>query len=182
MSRIGRLPIKLPKEAKVTIDGQRFIVQGPKGKMERTIHPKIKLEKDGDELKVVRSDDSKPTRALHGLTRALIANMVQGVTQGFKRELIVTGVGYKVEVKGKSLVLNLGYSHPIEFSLPEGIKAVVDSKKETKIILEGYDKELFGLIAAKIRAYRPPEPYKGKGIRYADEVIIRKAGKAAAAK
>ncbi len=182
MSRIGRLPIKLPKDAKITIDGQKFIVQGPKGRMERNIHPKIRLERDGDVLKVVRADDSKPTRALHGLTRALIANMVQGVTEGFKRELVVTGVGYKVEVKGKGLVLNLGYSHPIEFPLPEGIKASVDSKKETRIILEGYDKELLGLTAAKIRAYRPPEPYKGKGIRYADEVIIRKAGKAAAAK
>ncbi len=180
MSRIGRLPIKLPREAKVTIDGQMFSVQGPKGKMERSIHPKIRIEKDGDVLKVTRSDDSKPTRALHGLTRALIANMVHGVTQGFKRELIVTGVGYKVEVKGKSLVLNLGYSHPIDFPLPEGISAKVDTQKETRIILEGYDKELLGLTASRIRAYRPPEPYKGKGVRYADEVIIRKAGKAAA--
>ncbi|NPA95137.1 MAG: 50S ribosomal protein L6 [Thermodesulfobacteria bacterium] len=180
MSRIGRLPIKLPKEAKVTIDGRKVMVQGPKGKLERTIHPKMKLEQDGDVLKVVRSDDSKPTRALHGLTRALVANMVTGVTKGFVRELIVTGVGYKVEVKGKVLVLNLGYSHPIEFNLPEGITAKVDSQKETKIVLEGYDKELLGLTAARIRSFRPPEPYKGKGIRYADEVIIRKAGKAAA--
>ncbi len=180
MSRIGKLPIKVPKEAKVDINGQRVSVQGPKGKLEKTIHPKIKIERDGDVLKVIRSDDSKPTRALHGLTRALVANMVQGVTSGFKRELIVTGVGYKAEVKGKTLVLNLGYSHPIEFPLPEGIKATVDAKKETKIVIEGHDKELVGLTAARIRAYRPPEPYKGKGVRYADEVIIRKAGKAAA--
>ncbi len=180
MSRIGRLPIKLPKEAKVTIEGQTFKVQGPKGKLERTIHPKIKIEQDGDVIKLVRSDESKPTRALHGLTRALLANMVHGVTKGFVRELVVTGVGYKVEVKGKVLVLNLGYSHPIEFNLPEGITAKVESQKETKIILEGFDKELLGLTAARIRSFRPPEPYKGKGIRYADEVIIRKAGKAAA--
>jgi len=180
MSRIGRLPIKLPKEAKVTIEGQKVVVQGPKGKLERTIHPKMKIEQDGDLLRIVRSDDSKPTRALHGLTRALLANMVTGVTKGFVRELIVTGVGYKVEVKGKILVLNLGYSHPIDFNLPEGITAKVESQKETKIVLEGYDKELLGLTAARIRSFRPPEPYKGKGIRYADEVIIRKAGKAAA--
>ncbi len=180
MSRIGRLPIKLPKEAKVAIDGQKFSVKGPKGKMEMSIHPKIKVVIDGPLIEVSRSDDNKPTRALHGLTRALIANMVQGVTEGFKRELVVTGVGYKVEAKGKTLVLNLGYSHAINFALPEGISAKVDTKKETRIILEGYDKELLGLTASRIRAYRPPEPYKGKGIRYADEIIIRKAGKAAA--
>ncbi len=180
MSRIGRLPIKVPKEAKVQISGHNISVQGPKGKLERQIHPKIQVKYEGDQITVTRSDDSKPTKALHGLTRALIANMVTGVTKGFTRELIVTGVGYKVESKGKNLVLHLGYSHPIEFPLPEGISAKVDTSKDLRIIVEGIDKELVGLTAARIRAFRPPEPYKGKGIQYSDEEIIRKAGKAAA--
>ncbi len=180
MSRIGRLPIKVPKEAKINIDGYNISVQGPKGKLERQIHPNVKVEMEGDTIKVYPLDKSRATKALHGLTRALIANMVHGVTQGFKKELIVTGVGYKVEVKGKTLVLNLGYSHPIEFPIPEGITAKVDTSKDLRIVLEGSDKELLGLTAARIRAFRPPEPYKGKGIQYSDEVIIRKAGKAAA--
>ncbi len=180
MSRIGRLPIKVPKEAKVNINGNIISVQGPKGKLEREIHPNVKVEMEGDTIKVNPLDKSRQTRALHGLTRALIANMVHGVTQGFKRELIVTGVGYKVEIKGKNLILNIGYSHPIEFPVPEGITAKVDTSKDLRIVLEGSDKELLGLTAARIRAFRPPEPYKGKGIQYADEVIIRKAGKAAA--
>ena len=180
MSRIGKLPIKIPSGVKVEIKGETVLVQGPKGKLERKINPKVSLELEGETLHVRRSSDSKPVRALHGLTRALVANMVKGVSTGFKRELIVTGVGYKVEEKGKNLLLHLGFSHPIDFPLPEGITAKVERQKEIKIILEGYDKETLGLTAAKIRAFRPPEPYKGKGIRYSDEVIIRKAGKAAA--
>ncbi len=180
MSRIGKLPIKIPKGVKVEIKGQNIVVQGPKGKLARDLNPKVTIEMEGDTLHVKRSSDSRPVRALHGLTRALVANMVHGVSDGFKKELIVTGVGYKVEEKGKQLVLHLGFSHPVEFPLPEGITAKVERQKEIKIVLEGYDKETLGLTAAKIRAYRPPEPYKGKGIRYSDEVIIRKAGKAAA--
>ena len=184
MSRIGKLPIKVPGGVKVAIEsdsnGQFIRVEGPKGKLERRINSSVSVKLDGDTIYVSRSADSRPVRALHGLTRALIANMVQGVSNGFKRELIVTGVGYKVEESGKGLTLHLGYSHPIDFPLPEGITAKVERQKEIKVILEGYDKELLGLTAAKIRAFRPPEPYKGKGIRYSDEIIIRKAGKAAA--
>ncbi len=180
MSRIGKLPIKVPSGVKIEIKGQNITVQGPKGKLTRAINPKVSLELDGDTLHVKRSDDSRPVRALHGLTRALVANMVEGVSNGFKKELIVTGVGYKVEEKGRQLVLHLGFSHPVEFPLPEGITAKVERQKEISIVLEGYDKETLGLTAARIRAFRPPEPYKGKGIRYVDEVIIRKAGKAAA--
>ncbi len=180
MSRIGKLPIKVPSGVKIEIKGQNITVQGPKGKLTRAINPKVSLELDGDTLHVKRSDDSRPVRALHGLTRALVANMVEGVSNGFKKELIVTGVGYKVEEKGRQLVLHLGFSHPVEFPLPEGITAKVERQKEISIVLEGYDKETLGLTAARIRSFRPPEPYKGKGIRYVDEVIIRKAGKAAA--
>lgn len=180
MSRIGKLPIKVPGGVKIEIKGQDILVKGPKGKLERTLNPRVSIEMEGDTLHIRRSDDSKPVRALHGLTRALVANMVEGVSRGFKKELIVTGVGYKVEDKGSQLLLHLGYSHPIEFPLPEGITAKVERQKEIRIILEGYDKEVLGLTAARIRAFRPPEPYKGKGIRYSDEVIIRKAGKAAA--
>ena len=180
MSRIGKLPVRVPEGVKVDIRGQHVLVQGPKGKLDRQINPKVTLEMEGDTLHVKRSDNSKPVRALHGLTRALVANMVEGVSNGFKKELIVVGVGYKVEEKGKQLVLHLGFSHPVDFPLPEGVTAKVERQKEIRIVLEGYDKETLGLTAARIRAFRPPEPYKGKGIRYSDEEIIRKAGKAAA--
>ncbi len=180
MSRIGKLPVKIPKEAKVSLDGNTITVKGPKGQLTKEINPRVEVKLDGDTLTVHRKDDSKPSRAAHGLMRALIANMVHGVTKGFTKELLVIGVGYKVEAKGKALELHLGFSHPIDFPLPEGITAKVERQKEIKIILEGYDKELLGLTAARIRAFRPPEPYKGKGVQYADEHIIRKAGKAAA--
>lgn len=180
MSRIGKLPIRVPNGVKVDIQGQYILVQGPKGKLDRQINPKVTVEMEGDTLHVKRNDNSRPVRALHGLTRALLANMVEGVNKGFKRELIVAGVGYKVEEKGKRLVLHLGFSHPVDFPLPEGITARVERQKEIRIVLEGYDKEILGLTAARIRAFRPPEPYKGKGVRYSDEEIIRKAGKAAA--
>jgi len=180
MSRIGKLPIKIPQGTRVSINGQDVSVKGPKGELKRKITPEIFLEMKGDVLHVRRKDDSRRTRALHGLTRALLANMVEGVTNGFKKELVVTGVGYKVESKEAGLVLHIGYSHPIEFDLPHGISARVERQKDIRILLEGYDKEAVGLAASRIRSFRPPEPYKGKGIRYADEVIIRKAGKAAA--
>lgn len=180
MSRIGKKPINVPSEAKVTIDGRIITVQGPKGALSREIHPLASVEKDGEYLVVRRADDTRQGRSIHGLFRTLINNMVVGVTKGFTRELLVIGVGYKIEEKDNKLVLNLGYSHPIEFPLPEGIKARVERQKEIRVILEGYDKELLGLTASRIRSLRPPEPYKGKGIRYADERIIRKAGKTAA--
>ncbi|MDL1959009.1 MAG: 50S ribosomal protein L6 [Deltaproteobacteria bacterium] len=180
MSRIGKRPINVPSEAKITIDGRIITVQGPKGTLSREIHPLASVERDGEHLIVRRSDDTWQGRSIHGLFRTLINNMVVGVTKGFTRELLVIGVGYKIEEKDNKLVLHLGYSHPIEFSLPEGIKARVERQKEIRVILEGYDKELLGLTASRIRSLRPPEPYKGKGIRYADERIIRKAGKTAA--
>ena len=180
MSRIGKKPINVPLEAKVTINGSIITVQGPKGALSREIHPLASVEKDGERLVVRRADDTRLGRSIHGLFRTLINNMVVGVTKGFTRELLVIGVGYKIEEKENGLVFHVGHSHAIEFPLPEGIKARVERQKEIRVILEGYDKELLGLTASRIRSLRPPEPYKGKGIRYADERIIRKAGKTAA--
>ncbi len=180
MSRIGRLPIKIPKGVEVKVQDRRVIVKGPKGALEKDIPEPIEVELKGEELICKRPSDERKIRALHGLTRALINNMVVGVSQGFAKELYVSGVGYKVEEKGKSLVFHIGYSHPIDFPLPSGISAKVERQKDIKVRLEGCDKELLGLVASKIRGLRPPEPYKGKGIRYADEIIIRKAGKAGA--
>ncbi len=182
MSRIGNKPIPVPKGVNITINGQAITVKGPKGQLSREIHPLASVEQTGDELIVKRANDSRKSRAIHGLTRSLINNMVVGVSEGFKKELLVVGIGYKVDSEGKGLKLNLGYSHPIDFPLPDGITAKVERQKNIKITLEGIDKELLGLTAARIRALRPPEPYKGKGVQYADEVIIRKAGKAAAKK
>jgi large subunit ribosomal protein L6 len=180
MSRIGKQPIPIPSAAKVTVEGLTVTVRGPKGVLSREINPLAIVELDGDRLLVRRKNDSREGRSIHGLTRTLINNMVVGVTEGFKKSLLVTGVGYKVEEKEGRLLLHLGYSHPIEFPLPEGIRATVLRQKELRITLEGYDKELLGLTASRIRALRPPEPYKGKGVQYADEVVIRKAGKAGA--
>ena len=180
MSRIGKLPISIPDGTDVKIEGQLITVKGPKGTLEREIHERISVSLDGNQIVVNRSDDSKKSKALHGLSRALINNMVIGVSKGFTKTLLVNGVGYKVDLKGNELEMHLGFSHPINFTLPDGISAKVDKQKEIKIVLEGYDKELLGLTAARIRAFRPPEPYKGKGIQYSDEHIIRKAGKAAA--
>ncbi len=180
MSRIGKLPITIPSGTTVKLDGDRIYVKGARGTLERTINPGVTVNVDGDIITVNRFDDSRKSRSLQGLTRALIANMVHGVSEGFKKELIVNGVGYKVDVKGKQLVMHLGFSHPIEFDLPDGISVKVEKQKEIHVLLEGHDKELLGLTAARIRQFRPPEPYKGKGIIYSDETIIRKAGKAAA--
>lgn len=180
MSRIGNLPITVPQGTDVKIEGQFVSVKGPKGSLEREVHELITVSLDNQVITVSRSDDTKKSKALHGLTRALIHNMVVGVTSGFSKTLIINGVGYKVDLKGSDLEMHLGFSHPVNFSLPDGITAKVDKQKEIKLTLEGYDKELLGLTAARIRAFRPPEPYKGKGIKYADEHIIRKAGKAAA--
>ncbi|NIA08432.1 MAG: 50S ribosomal protein L6 [Nitrospiraceae bacterium] len=180
MSRIGKRIIAVPPKIKVTIDGRIITVQGPRGTLSREIHPLVEVAKDGDNLIVKRVDDTRQSNSIHGLTRTLIDNMVTGVSRGFLRQLVVTGVGYKVDEKDNHLVFHLGYSHPIEFPLPDGIKAKVERKKGIRVVLEGCDKELLGLVAAKIRSLRPPEPYKGKGIRYIDEHIIRKAGKTAA--
>lgn len=176
MSRIGKRPIELPDKVKVAVENGEVKVEGPKGKLSMKPHHLIKVRIDGNKIVLERPDNTRQARALHGLTRALIYNMVQGVSQGFTKELEIQGVGYRAEVKGKTLNMSLGFSHPVEFPLPEGISASVDERR-TKITLTGIDKQLLGATAAKIRSFRPPEPYGGKGVRYADEVIRRKEGK-----
>jgi len=175
MSRIGKQPIEIPAGVKVSIDNQNISVTGPKGTLSRTLLDTVSLDLTDKFLTVARVDDSINARAAHGLSRTLVSNMVIGVTKGFERALEINGVGYRAEVKGDILNLSLGYSHPINFQLPNGI--TVDVDKMTKLLVKGIDKELVGQTAAKIREFRSPEPYKGKGVKYADETILRKAGK-----
>ncbi len=177
MSRIGKKPVSIPAGVQVKIDGSEVTVKGPRGELKRAFVESITVAREGSELKVTRPDDLRETRALHGLTRALLNNMVEGVTKGFKKTMIVEGVGYRAEMAGKNLMLSLGYSHPIMIVPPDGIAIGADPKAKT-ISVEGIDKEKVGEISAEIRALRPPEPYKGKGIRYENEVVRRKAGKA----
>ena len=177
MSRIGKKIIEIPKGVTVTIDGSIVKVKGPKGELQRAVHPKMKLELNDSNLEVKRPDDLKENRALHGLTRALIQNMIIGVNSEFKKTLDIVGVGYRVELKGANLLLNMGYSHPIYFMPPAGIK--IETPTQTQIVVSGIDKQLVGQVAAKLRSIRKPEPYKGKGIKYSDEHIVRKAGKTA---
>lgn len=174
MSRIGKKPIVLEK-ATVDINGNNVVVKGPKGQLEREVRDEVSLEVNDGALLVTRKDDSKQSRALHGLYRSLLANMVEGVNNGYKKSLELIGVGYKASMKGTTLVLNVGYSHLIEIEAPEGI--TISTEGATKVHVEGIDKELVGNIAAKIRATRKPEPYKGKGVRYVGEHVRRKAGK-----
>jgi len=174
MSRIGKMPINIPDKVEVIIDDRYICIKGPKGELKREITPYIKVRQEGNTIKVLRDNNSKQAKALHGLSRQLIANMVKGVTEGFKKVLVIEGLGYKAELKDKKIVLSLGFSHPLEYEPPEGINLGVDGKK---IIIEGIDKELVGQVAAVIRKFRPPEPYKGKGISYENEQVRRKAGK-----
>ncbi|MCX6168600.1 MAG: 50S ribosomal protein L6 [Ignavibacteriales bacterium] len=176
MSRIGKKPIPI-KDVTVTKTGNAIKVKGKLGELEMKIHPNITVDVTKEEIVVTRPNDFKENRALHGLTRALINNMVLGVTQGYMKSLDIVGVGYKAELKGEAVLFTIGYSHPILFMPPAGIKIEVPAPTQVKI--SGYDKELVGLIAAKIRSFRKPEPYKGKGIKYSNEVIVRKAGKTA---
>jgi large subunit ribosomal protein L6 len=178
MSRIGKKPIPVPKGVKVDITGTHVKVTGPKGTLERDISPAVKLVQDASEMTVQPGDESKETIALQGLTRSLVNNMVVGVEQGFQKKLLIEGVGYKAEVAGAKLTLNVGYSNPVEFQLPAGVSAEVD--KSNAVTLSAIDKELLGLTAARIRQIRKPEPYKGKGIRYENEHIVRKVGKSGA--
>lgn len=180
MSRVGKSPVPIPDKTKVEIDGSRVTVTGPLGTLARDIHSDIKAAVEGAEVLVTRPSDQKKHRSLHGLTRALINNMVEGVSVGFTRELKIIGVGYRAELRGTTLVVNVGYSHPIIFLPPEGITFEV-LPKENKIFVKGVDKELVGQVAAKVRSFRKPEPYKGKGIRYAEEHVTIKAGKTAGA-
>lgn len=176
MSRIGKQPIPVPKGTKVELKGTHVKVTGPKGSLERDIRPEIEVVEEDSQLLIKCRDNSKRTNAFSGLTRSLVNNMVVGVDQGFQKKLIIEGVGYRASVSGNVLTLNVGYSNPVEFGLPDGVQASVE---KSDITLEAIDKELLGLTAARIRSVRKPEPYKGKGIRYADERIIRKVGKAA---
>jgi large subunit ribosomal protein L6 len=176
MSRIGRLPIAVPSTVDVTIDGRELTVKGPKGTLSRTLHPDMLISREEGTIVVSRPTEQKTHKQLHGLTRTLVNNMVVGVTDGYRKGLEITGVGYRAALNGKKLTLNLGYSHPIEIDPPEGISFEVENP--TRLAVVGIDKELVGQIAAKVRSTRKPEPYKGKGVRYAGEQIRRKAGKA----
>jgi large subunit ribosomal protein L6 len=176
MSRIGRLPIAVPSGVDVSIDGRTLTVKGPKGTLTRELHPDIAVSREDDRLVVTRPTEQKTHKQLHGLTRTLVNNMVVGVTDGYRKSLEITGVGYRAAKVGEKLQLNLGYSHPIEIAPPQGISFEVENP--TRLSVVGIDKELVGQVAAQVRSTRKPEPYKGKGVRYAGEYIRRKAGKA----
>jgi large subunit ribosomal protein L6 len=175
MSRIGKRPITIPAKVQVAIDGVKVVVKGPKGELSRQLSKNVILSQEGETLLVTRRDETRISRQMHGLSRTLVANMVEGVSQGFQRRLEIQGVGYRAQLQGRNLVLNMGYSHQVQIEPPEGIQFAVEGT--TNVIVSGYDKEIVGNTAAKIRGVRPPEPYKGKGIRYAGEVVRRKAGK-----
>lgn len=177
MSRIGKKPVMIPKGVTIDNKGNSVKVKGPKGELEGTFDSRISIEVKESELTLSRPNDTKEIKALHGLTRALIQNMVHGVTEAYQKTLDIVGVGYRAELKGKNLLLNIGYSHPIYFMPPEGI--TLQTPTQTQIVISGIDKQLVGMVASKIRSIRQPEPYKGKGIKYSDEQIIRKAGKTA---
>jgi large subunit ribosomal protein L6 len=176
MSRIGRLPITIPAGVDVTIDGRTVTVKGPKGQLSRELHPDIAVSREDGSIVVTRPTEQKVHKQLHGLTRTLVNNMVVGVTDGYRKGLEITGVGYRATKNGEKLTLNLGYSHPIEIDPPKGISFEVENP--TRLAVVGIDKELVGQVAAQVRATRKPEPYKGKGVRYSGEYIRRKAGKA----
>ncbi len=176
MSRIGKVPVSIPDGVKVAIDGQTVSVTGPKGSLSIDLKPEIEAAVDGSTVVVKKKGDSRAARELYGLSRTLIANMVDGVSKGFEKKLEIVGVGYRAAVQGRVLNLSLGFSHPVHYDLPEGISVNVEN--QTQVTISGIDKQLVGQVAAEIRAFRKPEPYKGKGVKYADEVIKRKAGKA----
>ncbi len=176
MSRIGKQPVPVPKGVTVTIDGQKVTVKGAKGELSRELPAEIAFVQEGEEIVVTRRNESRNARQRHGLVRSLIANMVEGVSNGYQKKLEIQGVGYRASLQGQKLVMALGYSHPVEFDPPEGIQFAVEGN--TNVTVTGIDKEIVGNTAARVRAARPPEPYKGKGVRYAGEQVRRKAGKA----
>ncbi|MFQ5329217.1 MAG: 50S ribosomal protein L6 [Thermodesulfobacteriota bacterium] len=175
MSRIGKIPVPVPSGVKVNLDGAILSVEGAKGRLEHTIPTPLEVKVEGGEVHVLPRNDERETRGLYGLTRTLVANMVQGVTEGFQKELEINGVGYRAELEGNLLTLSLGYSNPVKYNIPDGISVVLE--KPTQVAVKGIDKQLVGQVAANIRAYRVVEPYKGKGIRYRGEKVRRKAGK-----
>jgi len=176
MSRIGKRPVPIPKGVTVTISGQTVTVKGSKGELTRELPDSIAFTQEGEEIVVTRKDESRVARQCHGLVRTLIANMVEGVANGYQKKLEIQGVGYRASLKGQKLVMALGYSHPVEFDPPDGIQFAVEGN--TNVTISGIDKEVVGNTAARVRAARPPEPYKGKGVRYSGEQVRRKAGKA----
>ena len=178
MSRVGKVPIPIPKDVKVKLTDSTLEVVGPGGRLTQQISPKIEVSIGSEQIEVRRPNDQRTSRSLHGLTRVLIANMVTGVTRGFEKVLEIQGIGYRAGLQGNTLRLNLGFSHPVLFQLPEGIK--VEVERQTQIKVKGIDKQLVGSVAAKIRSFKPPDPYKGKGIRYAGEYVRLKVGKAKA--
>ncbi len=178
MSRIGKLPISIPDTVKVELQDHTVSVKGPKGTLSMVAHPAMDVRVQDRQVLCGRPSDAKFHKALHGLTRSLIANMVEGVTKGFERKLELVGVGYRAAVQGQNLTMTLGYSHPIIYPIPQGIR--IEVKDQTQLTVSGTDKQLVGAVAAKVRSFRPPEPYKGKGVKYADERIRRKAGKTGA--
>jgi len=180
MSRVGKAPILIPSDVDVTVRGQDVSVKGPKGSLERTFNDRVRISVEGGVATVERFDDQRESRALHGLSRALLANMVVGVKDGFRKELSIVGVGYRANLQGSALELQVGYSHPVKIDAPKGISFEVPNP--THVVVSGIDKELVGQVAADVRKVRPPEPYKGKGIRYVDEYVRRKAGKAGVAR
>jgi large subunit ribosomal protein L6 len=175
MSRIGKQPIVIPAKVKVAVSGQKVSVEGPKGKLNMELHRRTSLKVDGDKIVVSRQGDDAEAKAMHGLSRALVNNMVKGVSEGFVKRLGIQGVGFKAAVQGKNVNLSLGYSHPLLYPIPDQVKVTVE--ENTKLTIEGPDKAEVGRVAAEIRSFYPPEPYKGKGVRYADEKVIRKEGK-----
>ena len=178
MSRVGKLPITIPDKVKVTFKEGVVFVEGPLGKLNFALPTGVQLKIEGNTLQILRETEAQEVRAKHGLVRALVMNMINGVSKGFSRELDINGVGYRAELKGKSLLFSLGFSHPVDVPVPEGVKVTID--KQTHLVIQGFDKQKVGQFAADIRSLKKPEPFKGKGIKYAEEIIRRKAGKAAA--
>lgn len=179
MSRIGKNPVQVPAGVTVTINGNTVSVKGPKGELVQTFHPNMTVTLTDNQIVVTRPNDLKLNRALHGLTRSLLQNMVVGVNTGYEKQLEILGVGYRAAIAGSKLTLNLGFSHPIEFNAPKGITIEIDKDKKNILIIKGSDKQVLGEVAAKIRSFKKPEPYKGKGIRYVGEYVAQKAGKSA---
>jgi len=175
MSRVGNNPVELPSGVEFSVAENIITIKGSKGQMQHNLHPLVSVSQDGNQLKMAMNDNSKSANALAGTTRALLKNFVTGVTVGFERKLTIIGVGYRAQVQGKVLDLTLGFSHPVKFEIPEGI--TIETPSQTEIVVKGIDKQRVGQVAADIRAYRPPEPYKGKGVRYADENVVRKEAK-----
>jgi large subunit ribosomal protein L6 len=175
MSRVAKSPVELPSGVEIKIDGQAVSVKGSKGSLEHTVHNSVAVSQDGNVLSFTAKDGSKSAMALAGTTRALLNNMVTGVSQGFEKKLQLVGVGYRAQAQGQKLNLTLGFSHPVDYLVPEGV--TVETPSQTEVVVKGSDKQKVGQVAAEIRAYRPPEPYKGKGVKYADEIIVRKEAK-----